>query len=286
LRHKDRHWVWFDIFAKDFFDKYGNKKTLAISRDITERKLAELKLKASEQNYRNAYERENFYKDLFMHDMSNILQGMLSSLDLCKYMLKNDNQIVNISNMLDTLGEQIQRGSNLVKNVRKFSELQDSEIILKNFNIKDLINQAINIVKKSSPSKTINVQIESFSNNLTIKSDEFLLDVFENIIFNAVKHNKNSIVEILIKFSDIQEDKKKFLKTEFIDNGYGVVDSRKHNIFKRGGYNEDKSVSGIGLGLSLVYNILNRYSAKIWVENRDPEDYTKGSNFIIQFPLL
>ncbi|MFX1375781.1 MAG: PAS domain S-box protein [Promethearchaeota archaeon] len=253
--------------------------------DITERKIQEQTLKESEQKFRDAYERENFYKDLFAHDMSNILQGMLTSLELCNIMLKNSNQIENLPKMLENLKDQIHRGANLVKNVRKFSELQDSEIILRNFTIKDVVEKAINIVKKSQPTKTINIQIESSNDNITIKSDEFLIDVFENILFNAVKHNNNSIVDILIKISEIQEDNNKSLKIEFIDNGYGIDDSRKRSIFKRG-YRDDRSVVGIGLGLSLVNNILNRYSAKIWVENKIPEDYSKGSNFIIQYPLI
>ncbi|MFX1313708.1 MAG: sensor histidine kinase, partial [Promethearchaeota archaeon] len=238
-----------------------------------------------EEKYHNAYERENFYKDLFMHDMSNILQGMLSSLELCNIMLKNSNRYENIFEMLNNLRDQIQRGASLVKNVRKFSDIQDSEISLRTVIVKDSLEKAINVVKNSTLKKKINIQTENLNDKIQIQSDDFLLDIFENILFNAIKHNDNSIVEILIRLSEIQKNSKKFLKIEFIDNGYGIDDSRKLSIFKRG-YKEDKSIVGIGLGLSLVYNILNRYSAKIWVENRVPEDYTKGSNFIIQFPLF
>ncbi len=40
----------------------------------------------------------------------------------------------------------------------------------------------------------------------------------------------------------------------------------------------------MGLGLSLVKTIIDKYNAKILVENRVPEDYLKGTNFKLQFP--
>lgn len=65
----------------------------------------------------------------------------------------------------------------------------------------------------------------------------------------------------------------------------GIPDSLKLNIFHRESAG-DRSLIGLGLGLSLVKSILNQYKAKIWVENKIPEDYTKGSNFILMFPKV
>ena len=68
---------------------------------------------------------------------------------------------------------------------------------------------------------------------------------------------------------------------QFIDNGIGIPDARKEIIFQR---SSEKSVSGRGLGLSLVKNIINYYDGDILVKNRIRGDYTKGSNFIIFIP--
>ena len=38
----------------------------------------------------------------------------------------------------------------------------------------------------------------------------------------------------------------------------------------------------MGIGLSLVKRIIDDYRGKIWVENRVREDFSLGSNFIIQ----
>jgi len=46
----------------------------------------------------------------------------------------------------------------------------------------------------------------------------------------------------------------------------------------------DKSTHGMGLGLSLVKKIIQKYEGKVWVENRVKDDCSKGSNFIILIP--
>ena len=110
-----------------------------------------------------------------------------------------------------------------------------------------------------------------------------LLDIFENILLNAVHHNQNSDIEIQIKYDIVTEDDKNYLRLEFLDNGEGIEDSRKEIIFKRQ-YKNIREEKGMGLGLSLVAEILDLYEGRIWVEDRIKGDYSKGSNFNILIP--
>lgn len=51
-------------------------------QDITKYKKMEQQLKKSEKKYMEAYERAEFYKDLFAHDITNILQAIISVIDV------------------------------------------------------------------------------------------------------------------------------------------------------------------------------------------------------------
>jgi signal transduction histidine kinase len=257
---------------------------LIMFQDITERKKTEEKLEESEENYRIAYERENFYKDLFMHDTSNILQSMLMSLEMCEYKIKSIDAFDELKDTINNFREQINRGANLVNNVRKFSEFYESSKELKNIQIKSALEAAKKVITNISNHKQVNIKSEDIKEDYIIKADDFLINVFENVLINAVRHNDNDFTEIEIKFSDIQENGDKLLRMEFIDNGMGIPDFKKESIFKRGDIS-DRSVSGLGLGLSLVKSILERYNANIWVENKVEDDYTQGSKFILLFPL-
>jgi signal transduction histidine kinase len=45
-----------------------------------------------------------------------------------------------------------------------------------------------------------------------------------------------------------------------------------------------KRKQGIGIGLSLVKRIIDRYHGELWVEDR--KDHNSGSNFIVLIPLI
>ncbi len=116
-----------------------------------------------------------------------------------------------------------------------------------------------------------------------VKANNIIREVYENILINAVKYNENSIVEILIRFSENQKDENNFIKIEFMDNGRGIPDSIKKIIFHKG-FLKEKQSKGMGFGLTLVKKAIETYNGQLWVEDRINGDHSKGSNFIIMIP--
>ena len=53
IKHKDGHYLWTGTNGSVYIDRNGKPRVLLITRDITERKLAEQKLKDSEEKHRN-----------------------------------------------------------------------------------------------------------------------------------------------------------------------------------------------------------------------------------------
>lgn len=260
---------------------------LAQSEDITERKKAEQGLKISRENYREAFNRAEFYKDLFAHDISNILQNIWSSIDLFSIYFGDENKTEDIYKLIRIAVEQIKRGATLCSNVRKLSELENREISLKSVEVGKVLNKAVENIKNGflDKDRKIIIKTDAINKNIYIEANELLIDVFENILFNAIKHNKNSIIQILIKILNKEKADIQYLKLEFSDNGIGIPDEMKENIFQRV-YSEKKNYSRIGLGLSLVKKIIETYNGQIWVEDKVRGDFTKGSNFILLIPLV
>ena len=256
---------------------------LAQAEDITERKKAERKLVKSEKKYREAFNRAEFYKDLFAHDINNILQSVLSAMELCGLVLdKPDNQ-VKLLEYLNIIKNQINRGSKLVSNIRTLSKLEQEESTLEKIEILSILNKSIELIRESYQNRNINIQIDSFSKEVHIFANNLIQDVFENIIINAMRHNTNSTVEISIIISKTIKDSVDYIKIEFLDNGRGILDDMKEKIFQRSD-KEAKSVSGMGLGLSLVKKIITSYNGHIWVEDKVQGNSSNGSNFIILIP--
>ena len=247
------------------------------------RKQVEANLKESEERYRKAYEQATFYKELLSHDIRNIFQVVNSSAELMSFDLNGTESPIDISSLSDTIKTQVMRGTRLISNVHKLSELDNTEISLSEIEALHLLESAFNSVKRSYQEKNINIQLESASKEYYVLANDLLEDVFENLLINAVKYNTSETIEISIKISKLLRDKEPFVKMEFMDNGIGVDDRRKKLIFQRGN-REYKGTKGMGLGLSLVTKILESYNGEIWVEDKVKGDHSKGSNFVIVVP--
>ncbi len=277
--------VYYHIDKVQFLkeEEYLIKEIGKRLKTIIEKKISEKKLKESEKLYREAFNRASFYKDLFAHDINNILQIMNSSAELISLQLKDSDRIEDIENIANIIKKQVNRGTKLVNNVRLLSELEESEISIQPTKACDILLKSVEYVKKAYSDREINIKIECSDDEIYIIANELLQDVFENILINAIKYNENPSIDILINAYRWTYENNPYYRFEFIDNGIGIQDERKKIIFERknGDLRSDK---GMGLGLSLVSKIVNYYHGKIWIEDKVKGDYSKGSKFVIILP--
>lgn len=252
-------------------------------KDITEHQHAEQELRKSENRYREAYERAELFKDVFTHDINNIFHNIKSSAELISILKEKSESLDNLDEFFHIIDSQIDRGVKLINNVRKLSKLEESEISLKKVEIYKVLDDAIQFAHKSAQNKKLDIEINKVNNELFAEANEFLLDVLENILHNAIKYNHNEFVKIYVEITKVVNNSKNFIKIEFKDNGMGIIDEKKEIIFQKG-HSKDNNVRGMGIGLSLVKKIIESYDGKIWVENRVRNDYAKGSNFVIEIP--
>ena len=255
---------------------------LCTYEDITERVNSEVALKNSERRYKEAYNRAEFYKDVFAHDVSNILQGILSSVELCRLNSANSNKLSDMDILLGIIEDQVNRGSNLVSNIRKISSIDNIKRNLEKVELCEILKRVIETIKKNFPKRKINISFKSNYDKLYVQANHLIIDVFNNILYNAVKHNSRPVVEIEIEILKELHPKETEIKLQFKDNGIGIQDSQKLNIFQASSI-DSQSFSRLGLGLSLVKKLIENYYGKIWVEDRIEGDSTQGSNFVLIF---
>ncbi len=306
---KNNEILWGNLTSSIIRDKDGNVLYgLGMIEDISERKISEQKLKKSEENlkklneelelrvkertkklsdseekYRKAYYQANLYRDVFAHDLNNILQNINSSAELSSLYINNPQKLHTVKELNEITSEQVTRGQKLINNIRKITEIDESEIQLEKIYISKYLEKAIEILKMNYQTREIDIQVNNNGKKKNGKANSFLLDVFENILINAVEHNENPKIEIFIDISMESRENGNFIKVEFKDNGIGISDYRKKSIFEKG-IRKDKRSKGMGLGLSLVKKIIDSYNSEIWVENKVKGDSSKGSNFIVLIP--
>lgn len=196
---------------------------------------------------------------MFIHDINNIFQGILSATQLYNIQCENSEDSKYTLDITDIIEDQIKKGSKLISNVQKLSQLEEIKMQNKPLSVQSFLLKSIKNLKSIYQNYIINIQINSPCVNLIVKANEYLKEIFDNILSNAVIHNDNPIVEIIIRISEVKVHEINYIKLKFIDNGIGIEDSRKETIFL-GWSEQDKFVNDLGLGLSLVSKIIEKYN--------------------------
>lgn len=149
----------------------------------------------------------------------------------------------------------------------------------KPLSVTEVILDAEDTISIKAKEKNINIRNDFIENSPYIKGDyRTLKRVFINLLDNAVKYSfEGREVFVSVRRMDT------FLKVMVEDNGVGIDSRHRERIFERFYRIEDDSRAdkGIGLGLSIVKEILNSHGVDIEV-NSQP---SKGSQFIITFPV-
>ncbi len=263
-------WDWSLIPTKDSKGKVSG--VVLTLRDVTDREIARRKLKES-------IKRTNFYKDLLAHDIRNILFVINSSAELMDMGLEKPIQVGDIRESIERIKKQVDNGASLISNVQKLSEAEKEIRETRQVEIKPLLNEVISQIKNQFEQRDITIETQLPTTSLKVKGGPLLNDAFENILLNGIQHNDKEDKKLWIEGSQYREGMVDYIQIEFKDNGRGIPDKNKQNVFMRGVKTQDSN--GMGIGLSLVKEIINGYNGRVWVENRVKEDFTQGSNFIV-----
>ncbi|MBD3213319.1 MAG: GHKL domain-containing protein [Candidatus Lokiarchaeota archaeon] len=175
-------------------------------------------------------------------------------------------------------------GEKLVSNVQKLSKIEEEELTFFGVDLIKYLNQAIDLVRKKISTRKLQITKKRFEDEIRVRGNELLLDVFENILDNAIKYNDSDTVKIQIEVDEIVKNSEKFVRIKFIDNGIGIPDSKKKILFLPG-FQKEKEGKGMGFGLSLVKKILRTYNGDIWVEDRLKGNYSRGTKFVLIIPI-
>jgi len=261
LRSGDIAWPW-----KSGGITLGSE---GILRDVTKKKMDELSTK-------KLVERLEVLNSVLRHDLSNYLSVIGNYAELLS---ENPNK-----EYVEKIRNMVNRSLELIRDIKVVEDAERRGKILKIVNLSEALIQEINAVE--APNAIIKADIPD---DLYVWADETINSVISNILTNAIIHNtkKEKRIDIIarkVKETEIEwiderkiEEKINWIEVRIADNGPGIPDEMKEEIFKEGV--KDQETGRTGLGLFLVKTLIDRYGGKIWVEDNEPE----GSVFIIRF---
>ncbi|MFO8017305.1 MAG: HAMP domain-containing sensor histidine kinase [Promethearchaeia archaeon] len=245
--------------------------------------ILEYQMEKSDIQYRKIYNKAELYKDIFIHDVSNILQSILSATEICTLKIPtNIREEIreDLLQLLETIKLQVNRGSDLVSNIELLSKLDLKKMSVKEINLDEQIQIAINKVREVFSHKNSNIEYQIENKEIFVKANEALSELFYNILSNCFIHNKNPEAQIEIQVSKISKSGEHYVTIKISDNSIGIndvfikeIDRIKYNVINRD--------MRLGLGLIFVFKLLSYYGGHVKIENREKGGNIEGIEFFI-----
>jgi len=147
---------------------------------------------------------------------------------------------------------------------------------LEQFNIGDLIEECVENLRRSANSCHIIIKCKK---ETSIYADrDRISQVLTNLISNALKYSPNG-GQVTVDCCKTAEG----IRVGVRDEGIGISKEMQAKVFGRFFRVNDANANtfpGMGLGLYIAYNIIQRHGGKIWIES----ERGKGSVFYFVLP--
>ncbi len=219
--------------------------------------------------------------DLMTHDINNFNQGIMGYIEL---LLEDKRLDDNQRRYAERALLQVRNNARLIDNIRKLAKIRMmSTDGFELMDIHDSIKDAIETVSKASGERTVTIVSSVPKGKHFVMANQFLYDLFLNIISNAVKFDSANKVWTDVSAVEEVTNQGRFCIVSVTDRGRGIPDDRKKVVFERFATGMT-GVKGFGLGLSIVRAIADKLGGRIWVEDRVAGDFSKGSVFKIALP--
>jgi len=171
----------------------------------------------------------------------------------------------------------------LITDILDLSKIEAGKMKLKpeNLIIEDVCRTCVQMVEKTALQKSVSVRFDSDRKVKTLFADKpAVKQILVNLLNNAVKFTpRNGQVSLELQGDEISRS----ANIRVMDSGIGIPEQEWDNLFKPfvqidGGLSRQHD--GTGLGLALVYRLVELHGGSVRVES----EIGKGSTFTVSLP--
>jgi PAS domain S-box-containing protein len=289
-------------FEKEYFRKDGSRAPILIAGglfewkrdegvafviDMTDRKRAEEKLRASEQRLLDAQmelahvTRVTTLGELtasISHEVSQPLAAVVNAAAACQRWL--DGATPNLDEArraVDWIIKESHRASEVIRRIRALANKTDIEKVP--LDINDVVKEAIALVQREMDSHRVSLRIELALALPMILGDRVQLQqVIINLVMNGIEAMQSVTDrprELVIRS---QQDETRRARVTVTDSGVGIFAENADRLFNA--FFTTKS-SGMGMGLSICRSIVEAHGGRLWATANVPH----GATFQFTLPV-
>ncbi|NYC28369.1 signal transduction histidine kinase [Clostridium saccharobutylicum] len=225
--------------------------------------------------------RVELMRSQFVANVSHELKTPLTSIKGFAETLRFVNDNETREKFLDIIDKEAERLTRLINDILILSNIESNLVAdVEEFLPGDVIDDVLNIMKKTAASKDITLEFEDSNSELILGDRDKFYQLGLNIIENAIKYSKDNKGKVKILSYSSSDG---YYHLNVTDNGIGIPKEDVPRIFERF-YRVDKSrkKGGTGLGLAIVKHIVKTFNGDICVES----ELREGTTFKVKIPYI
>ena len=213
------------------------------------------------------------------HELNQPLGAILANSQTAQVLLKSEQIDLHLLNeILVDIERDDKRAADIISHLRALLR-RKSETVSKTFDINDMIQSAIDIIRPDAKKRNIRITSQNENRTLLVHADYVhLQQVILNLAMNgmdAMQHVLADKRNIAIQAALADESE---VEVSVLDSGTGIPNDKLNDVFETFYTTKPK---GTGLGLSITRTIVETYGGRIWAENGP----SGGAIFRFRLPL-
>jgi signal transduction histidine kinase len=238
-------------------------------------------LTSTSEQLKELNEKKDYLMEILAHDLKSPLANIQALIGLLKMDGYQEESIE--KKVIDMILDSSRKSQSLIQKILSSENLENIiyNLKLEETDISHVLKQAVDELQNTAEQKkiAIHLSIENGKNFIALIDRVYMLQVFENLINNAIKFSPSGRnIFVAVKNSG------KALRVEVKDEGPGIQKEEMGMLFKKFKKLSNKPTGGessTGLGLSIVKHYTELLKGKVWCESEPGQ----GSNFIIELPM-
>jgi len=280
--------TWLSTTKVPILDAAGRVAGLVgISRDITERKLAEEERIrfVREQTAREEAEAANRFKDEFLAVVSHELRTPLTAILGWAHMLRAGQlDDKHATNALEIIERNARSQSQLIDDLLDVSRIITGKLRLdvRQIDPASFIESAIEALRPVAASKEVRIQKLMDADVISVAGDPSRLQqVVWNLLSNAIKFTpKGGRVQVRLERTDSH------VEIAVSDTGVGIKPEFLPHVFERfrqADQTTTRQHGGLGLGLAIVRHLVELHGGSVQAESQGEG---QGATFVMRLPVV
>ena len=236
------------------------------------------KLEKEAEKNRNLYKSRREMMYMVTHELKTPLTPITGYTSLMKEEVQLDDKG---TYYLDKIKESADKMKALIESLLSYFAIESAktDIVNKPFNLKNIADTLTSTYSIEASQNGLQYEVNECENHALMGDESKLVQIGSNLLANAIKFTDNGgNVRLNVNWED------GVLVMKVSDTGIGIAENEQKKIFEpfqQLGKAKVMAKDGIGLGLSIVYQLVELMHGTVEVESEEG----KGSKFTVRIPV-